>query len=156
MRVPGGAPVRRPGRAVGPSLCWEASGGEIPRWRAAAPPTPPLFRGVGLAWPHPVGAPNPTAPLLQCPASQEHPGLQASTAQELSLRAPGSGQFTFCISGLTMRPGRHAPVLHFETGPCLSAAPSSCLRSLIGDPGPGLLTFMSAPSSRERLLCSRS
>ena len=27
------------------------------RWRAAAPPTPPLFRGVGLAWPHPVGAP---------------------------------------------------------------------------------------------------
>ena len=99
---------------------------------------------------------NPTAPHQQCPASQEHPGLQASTAQELSLRAPGSGQFTFCISGLTMRPGRHAPVLHFETGPCLSAAPSSCLRSLIGDPGPGLLTFMSAPSSRERLLCSRS
>ena len=38
----GGAPVRRPGRAVGPSLCWEASGGEIPRWALAADSRFPL------------------------------------------------------------------------------------------------------------------
>lgn len=38
----GGAPVRRPGRAVGPSLCWEASGGEIPRWAPAADSRFPL------------------------------------------------------------------------------------------------------------------
>lgn len=42
-------------------------------------------------------------------------------------------------------PGQHPPALHFEPGLCLSAAPSSHLRSLLGNPRPGLLTFMSVP-----------
>lgn len=70
-------PVLRPGCAAGPPLCWEASGGEIPRCALAAgslPPAPAVlsrrprggarpprlcrrFRGFGLRWLHPVGAP---------------------------------------------------------------------------------------------------
>ena len=99
MRV-SGAPVRRPGRAVGPPLCWEASGGEIPRWAPAADsrfPRPRValspaprggarpprlhrpFRGVGLAWPHPVGAllrlSVRLSPLAVCRSPGPRPGV---------------------------------------------------------------------------------
>ena len=69
-------PVCRPGCAAGPPLCWEASGGEIPRCALAADSLPPgrfeprplavarghprlhrRFRGIGVTWLHPVGAP---------------------------------------------------------------------------------------------------
>ena len=80
-----GAPVRRPGCAAGPPLCWEASGGEIPRctlaadslppgrfepspsrWRAATPPPPPVV----WPWPH-VAAPR------LCPSPSVRPPQSA-------------------------------------------------------------------------------
>lgn len=80
-----GAPVRRPGCPAGPPLCWEASGGEIPRcalaadslppgrfepspsrWRAATPPPPPVV----WPWPH-VAAPR------LCPSPSVRPPQSA-------------------------------------------------------------------------------
>ena len=88
-------PVCRPGCAAGPPLCWEASGGEIPRcalaadslplpprvvsrpspsrWRARPPPPPPpvLWHWCHVAAPpppRPVGAPlRPPARLVPLP-----------------------------------------------------------------------------------------
>ena len=55
------------------------------RWRAAAPPTPPLFRGVGLAWPHPVGAPLRLSvrlsPLAVCCLPGPRPGVSRFRAR---------------------------------------------------------------------------
>lgn len=131
-----GAPVHLPGRAAGPPLCWEASCSEIPRWALAADSRPPQvafshsprggarpshlrrrFRGVGLAWPHPVGArlsPSVRLSLLAaCCSLVQRPGVS---------RFPG--------------PPRPQSVARFATaGPPLPPPVRRCRRSRVLDEG---------------------
>ena len=104
-------PVCRPGCAAGPPLCWEASGGEIPRcalaadslplpprvvsrpspsrWRARPPPPPPpvLWHWCHVAAPPP---PAPSVPLsVRPPASFRSPSAAPRGRALVCLASPG-------------------------------------------------------------------
>ena len=103
-------PVCRPGCAAGPPLCWEASGGEIPRcalaadslplpprvvsrpspsrWRARPPPPPPpvLWHWCHVAAPPPA----PSVPLsVRPPASFRSPSAAPRGRALVCLASPG-------------------------------------------------------------------
>lgn len=91
------------------------------------------------------------------PGSQKQLGSEASLPQELSLRALGSSHFRFCVWELIPRHGQHTSVAFF-LGPASGCAGSVslCPRSLLGDPGSGLLTSVPVPHPQGQVSYSRA